>query len=302
MSFRVTPPFASLRAFEAVGRCGGIRAAGIALGLSHTVVSRHVRALEEWLGTPLLSRSARQTELTETGQQYHQQVSAALAQLAAASAAVMQGDRTAIRLWCVPGFAAQWLSDQIAKFEHQWPQYTIELRPTDTQADLAMLEADVDIRYYIDSAPSRPGGPGLRTLDLARPPVLAVASPALASELSGLSDPKRLLHAPMLHEEDDRQWRDWLRLNGVEVPAELPGPRMWHAHLALQAARRGQGVALGSHYLVGQDLAAGQLCEIDVTGARPVPLGTYTFVARADLWRIPIIARLRQFLHTAASA
>lgn len=51
---KALPPFAALRAFEMVGRVGGIRRAASLLAIDHTVVSRHVRALEEWVGVPLV--------------------------------------------------------------------------------------------------------------------------------------------------------------------------------------------------------------------------------------------------------
>jgi len=50
---RGIPPFASLKAFESVGRAGGVRKAALELGIDHAVVSRHLRALEAWLGQPL---------------------------------------------------------------------------------------------------------------------------------------------------------------------------------------------------------------------------------------------------------
>jgi len=42
---KALPPFAALRAFEAVGREGGIRKAAASLGIDHAVISRHIRQL-----------------------------------------------------------------------------------------------------------------------------------------------------------------------------------------------------------------------------------------------------------------
>jgi DNA-binding transcriptional LysR family regulator len=44
------PPFAALRAFDAIGRRGGIRRAAEELGISHAIVSRHLAALETFWG------------------------------------------------------------------------------------------------------------------------------------------------------------------------------------------------------------------------------------------------------------
>src|SRR3546814_5543356 len=104
-----------------------------------------------------------------------------------------------LRLWCVPGFAAQWLSEQLANFGRQWPELTIEMRPTDDPADLIMHQADIDIRFYGDSYRPSPGGKGLRFVELARPPFLVVANQVLAAELSKLQHISELADGPLLH-------------------------------------------------------------------------------------------------------
>lgn len=293
------PPFAALRAFEVLGRVGGIRRAGQVLGIDHTVVSRHVRALEDFLGVPLVDRAGGRLVLTEAGHAYHGRISAAIHDMAAATRdAMAKATSEGVRLWAVPGFATQWLSDQLADFERSAPGFAVELRPTDACASLAQFEADADIRFYGDDWLPRPGGPGLQTLELARPPLVVVASPALAATLR-LDRPEDLLSAPLLHEEHHEQWRAWLASNGVVAQA-LGGPLLWHAHLAIAAARQGRGLALASHYLVARDLASGALVELAVPGTSPVRIGSYWFVARADRWSSPSIARLRTFLRQRA--
>jgi DNA-binding transcriptional LysR family regulator len=245
---KALPPFAALRAFEAVGRLGGIRKAADSLSLDHAVISRHIRLLEEWLGVQLFSRSSGRLQLTEAGAGYHGRVSAVLVELASAT------------------------------------------------ADLVQHEADVDIRFYGDSWLPQPGGRGLKYVELARPPVLAVTSPAMAARLGSGLDVKQLLEAPLLHEESDEQWRAWFCSNGVEFPSRIPGPLLWHAHLAIAAARAGRGIALASTYLIDRDLRSGDLVELDFRSpARPV-IGAYVFVAREDRWSLPVVAELRHFL------
>ena len=50
------PPLIMIRAFEAVGRTGSMRKAAEAMGVSHNVVSYHVRNLEAWIGLKLVER------------------------------------------------------------------------------------------------------------------------------------------------------------------------------------------------------------------------------------------------------
>lgn len=299
---KAIPPFAALRAFEVVGRVGGVRRAAALLRLDHTVVSRHLKTLEEWLGVMLVDRQAGKLTLTEAGRAYHARISAAMLDVVSATREIMaQGQIHDLRLWCVPGFATQWLSDQIAAFERTEPGFQVELRPTDRPANLVQFEADVDIRFYGDGWMPEPGGPGLHNLVLARPPLLVVASPALAAQWTDLARVEDLLAAPLLHEEHQEQWRFWLRHNGLSIGEEaLPGPLLWHAHLALAAARQGRGLALANRYLVDADLASGALVEVNVPGTQAVAIGSYCLVTRADRANNPAIARLRSFLRQRA--
>jgi LysR family glycine cleavage system transcriptional activator len=293
------PPFAALRAFEAVGRTGGIRRAATVLRLDHTVVSRHIRLLETWLGTPLFHRNSGQLVFTEAGETYYQAVSRTLIELASATKHVMQrDDQHFLRIWSVPGFTAQWLSEQINDFERLSPELMVELRPTDEGANLIMQDADVDIRYYGDDWPPPPGGRGLRYVELARPEVMMVASPALAVQMQGLQSSNDLLDAPLLHEEHHEQWRLWLMRNDVDTSGGLRGPLLWHAHLAIAAARQGRGIALANPYLVTKDLANGSLVEFMVPGSHAVAIGSYYFVTREDRWSAPAIVKLRRFLQS----
>lgn len=296
---RSIPPFAALRAFEAVGRLGGVRKAAVALDLDHTVVSRHIRAIQEWIGVTLFESVTGRLVLTAVGEEYFRRVSAALNEIAAATMELTEDrERTDLTLWCVPGFAARWLADQLSEFERERPDGSIELRPTDKAANLGLHEADIDIRYYGDDWAPRPGGKGLRFIELARPPLMAVTNPALAERLSTMRHVSELVQAPLLHEEHHEQWRAWLQNNGVDVPDRLPGPLLWHAHLAIAAARRGDGVALANAYLVGRDLEDRSLVELALPGARRAVIGSYCFVTRESSWSAPPIMRLRRFLQS----
>lgn len=294
---KAIPPLAALRAFEAVGRLGGIRRAATSLNLDHSVVSRHLRQLEDWVGAALFHRIGGQVNLTEVGARYHGRISASLAEMILATAEIRNpDDQKKILVWCVPGFAAQWVADRLAAFERARPDYPVELRPTDMRANLLTHEADVDIRFYLDDWPPDPGGRGIQYVELARPPIMIVASPQLAEQLKGITVDE-LIDAPMLHEEHDQQWRAWLMLNNASrLPEKLAGPLLWHAHLAIAAARNSRGLALASTYLVDADLKNGSLVELEVQDARPVVIGAYAFVTREDRWSADGVLQFRRFL------
>ena len=62
------PPLVMLRAFEAAGRTGSMRRAAEDIGVSHTVISRHVKNLEYWIGRKLVRSGPRGVELTTEGE------------------------------------------------------------------------------------------------------------------------------------------------------------------------------------------------------------------------------------------
>lgn len=97
LSRRALPPFETLRAFDAIARLGGVRKAAQFLCRDHAVVSRHLRAIEEWTGTKLIQRTAAGSVLTEDGVRYHRDIAAALDMIARATIdLIKRGDRNSI--------------------------------------------------------------------------------------------------------------------------------------------------------------------------------------------------------------
>jgi LysR family transcriptional regulator, glycine cleavage system transcriptional activator len=295
------PPFAALKAFEAVFTFGGIRKAATRLNLNHAVVSRHVKLLEAWLGVPLVIRVGNRLALTEPGKRFHEAISAAFTDMRRATEELVTDRKERpLRLWCVPGLSIQWLSGELANFELQHPHVRIELKPTETKANFLAQEADADIRYYWDGAELGPGGRGLRCCELARPETFAVASPAVAAQFEALRPEELVDRLPFLHEDTDLEWRMWLGLNGISAPERLKGSLCWHAHLTIAAARHGRGVALANRLLVHKDIEDGTLVRLHLPDTRPVALGTYVLVAREDRWSSQPLPAIRDFLRSRA--
>jgi len=128
---------------------------------------------------------------------------------------------------------------------------------------------------------------------------MAVASPDVAEKFGATTRDSCVVELPFIHEDDDRYWAEWLAANGIEAPQHLPGPRCWHAHLAIDAARRGRGIALASRFLVDSDLKRGDLVQFKMAGTKPVVLGSYVLVAREDRWSVPALVALRGMLREA---
>src|ERR1700722_14250363 len=71
------PPLTMVRAFEATGRMGTMRKAADDINVSHTVISRHVRNLEAWIGRKLVTAGPRGVVLTKEGELFFSTVTKA---------------------------------------------------------------------------------------------------------------------------------------------------------------------------------------------------------------------------------
>lgn len=295
------PPLAALRAFEAVGRLGGIRRAARELSIDHAVVSRHLRSLESWVGIPLINRHGTQHKLTEQGETYHEDIAQALTLIAKATGKFALGEgEQHLRLWCVPGFASLWLVNRLTRFIADNPTLNVDFRPSDESPDFRGKDVDCDIRYLHDWEP-RPDR-GVHVLEFARPSVFPVASPSFAAQLGPVRSVQVFLDMPLLCEEDDAEWVHWLQAQGTAVPKRINGPRLWHAHVTLNAARLGQGIALANDLLFQDDEVAGRLVRIEPEGSAfaPVRFGAYTLLAREDRWNAPAVRNFRRWIHSVA--
>lgn len=277
-----------LRVFEAVGRLGGVRKAAAELNLDHSVASRHLKALQEDLGVVLLAISPRGITLTESGAKYHRAVSSALGALSVATEDVRREARPGHLVVCsIPGLALRWLTPRLESFQRAHPRIELTLRSADRPLDLIQAGADVVIDY------ARAPTPGLRNIELANPRVFPVASPAWIARHRHVRAFADLLGVPLIHEENQDQWRAWFAAVGVAAPPVLPGSRLWQAHLAIEAAIRGQGVAIANELLTGDDLANGNLVEI---GASDVRLSPYTLTTQLDCWAHAPVRKFRSWL------
>lgn len=301
MTTGALPSFVVIRAFETVGRMGGIRKAASALGVSHAIVSRHVATLEEFAGLALFNR--RTGELTDAGKRYHARISAAIAEVEAATSALRGGPAGSLTIWCSPGFSLLWLARRLPEFQAREPSAPLfDLRSTDSEPSLLYGEADGDIRYlWDDQASGLPSG--VRAEEVARPAVFPVASPRLAGVLGGVvNDPADILQLPLIEEASNTEWSRWLTGQGLAAQnARPPVARYGQAHLALAAARAGQGVALANSFLVADDLASGRLVRVFARARpwEPLDLGAYYFRCSRARWSDPWIARFRKWLRQA---
>jgi DNA-binding transcriptional LysR family regulator len=138
-----------LEVFAKVAGTGSFSAAGRALGLSQTMVTKHIAALEARLGVKLLHRSTRRLSLTDAGRNYLEASERILADMNAADAAVAAErvePRGVLRLNVPVSFGERQVAPLLAEFAAAHPLVSVELGLNDRLVDLAEEGWDLAIR------------------------------------------------------------------------------------------------------------------------------------------------------------
>jgi LysR family transcriptional regulator, glycine cleavage system transcriptional activator len=291
------PPLAWLKTFEVAVSAGGIRSAGRQLGLHHSVVSRQISQLEAWVGVALREPDSHRFVLTVQGSKYFTRIATPLAEIAGATHELMAHvAKSAVRIWCSPGLSVQWLAGQISEFRRAYPDYIIELRPSERPANLKAYEADANLYLHLNGVAADPPEPSVSAFAVGQPVSLIAASPELIKRLPPLRSARDLLACPLLHTGNRDMWKVWFAMHGVGLEGEAPGELCWDSHLALEAARLGRGLLWANPLFLERSFARGELVDVRIPGVAPLPVGTYVLTCREDRWDSPVMKCLRHFL------
>ena len=291
------PSLNALRAFEAAARHLSLTKAARELHVTPAAVSHQVKALEADLGVSLLRRVKGEFVLTETAQTVRPVLSAGFDRIAEAVRRLRADE--ALRFLTVsvsPTFAANWLVRRLGAFKRAFPEIDVRLQTTNEITEFARDGVDIAIRFGAGDYP------GLHAIRLFDEEIFPVCSPALLERGPPLVHPADLAGHTLLHVEwswamtrgEPLDWQMWLRAAGAEEVDATRGPRFSYTSFALQAAADGQGLALGSEALAGDDLAAGRLVRpFDVV--LPVNFAYY-LVYPEDTAERPKIANFRHWI------
>lgn len=246
------PSLNGLRAFDAVARLGSFSKAAAELNVTHGAVSRHVKALEDFLELKLLDRSRQPIGLTPKGRILSLSTQRAFGQLQdVVDQLTRRRQHKRLTLSTVPSFAGRWLVPRLTEFYRHCPEIDLRIEVSAELNDLARDGIDVAVRY------GRGNWPGVSSEFLFRPRYIPVCSPELAQHVSNAED---LLQLRLLHHDSTEQWRNWFKGAGVsEIPEWPEGVRVSEFNVLLQAALEGCGVCLAPELIVADDLRAKRL-------------------------------------------
>lgn len=270
-----------LRAFEAAARLRSVTRAAQELSVTQSAVSHQIKALEEWLGTALVTREGRQLALTPEGAAYLPSLSTAFDLMADATHRIGRATRRrTLSVNALPTLAAQWLIPRLPAFCAQVPEADVQLATTVSVLDFAPAAFDVSIRCLsgeeLAMLQARAAWRGVRFGAFLPDALTPVCSPVLLARWPAPLKPADLARHTLLHSRSTPlAWRDWLaaaRVRKLRPAGELGFD---HAHLAVQAAMQGMGFALGNPDLVADSVAAGLLA---------MPLRAWTTREKSFYW------------------
>src|SRR5262249_11034476 len=157
---------------------GGFTAAGRALGLQKSKLSRRILQMDERLDVRLLNRSSRRFSVTEIGREFYDRCVAMLVEAEAAEQAIAQvraEPRGAVRMSCPVALLNFQFGALIARFMVVNPRVEVHLESTNRRVDVIAEGFDVAIRVRFP--PLEPTQLLMRRLDESIQ--CLVASPAL---------------------------------------------------------------------------------------------------------------------------
>ena len=282
---RPLPPLSSLRPFEAAARLESFSRAADELHLTHGAVSHQVRALEEFLGAPLFARHGKRVTLTPQGRAFAERVRRALADIADATAqARASGHDNRLTVSVLPSFASRWLMPRLVRFMDAHPEIDLNVTTSAQVVDLAAGDADLAIRF------GKGPWPPLACEQFLEDEYFPVASPKLAKLPK---EPADLLKMRLIREDRD-YWATWFAAAGVgEGPGER-GPVFNDATYSLQAAARGEGIALARRSVIGDDLERGVLKRLFKLA---IPSNErYWFVSTREMAKAPKVRAFRDWV------
>ncbi|MEP2947279.1 MAG: LysR family transcriptional regulator [Lentilitoribacter sp.] len=225
-------------------------------------ISRIISALEDELGYRLFHRTTRKLSLTEAGQLTYERMRDpleeinAIVDMARASTEKLSGN---LRLTTSIALGERWLVPKLGKFYEQYPDIKLELILDDRAIDLIDQRIDVALRL----APQTQSD--LITTRIMRARYHVVATPEFLQKNGACVSPKDIQYLKIITfpYADYRLLWKFRAPNGEisQIPIS-PHIVISNALAIRRTVLEGQGMALLSDWLIGDDLASGDLVDV----------------------------------------
>lgn len=242
------PSLNSLRYFEAAARHLSFSKAADELHVSHGAVSKQIRKLEEDIGVLLFHRKHRSVFLTSDGQRLLSTCQKMMEQLKDTIQDISRGLDEPLVISCEPTITMKWLIPNIEQFQALHPEIEMHVYSAGGPVDFKKTHIDIALRrddflisddLFCEVIGSESIGPvcSNKYLKQNQPDIFSV-----------------LLHT----KTRQSAWQRWSSITATDVTSKKELDYE-HFYLSLQSALSGHGVAIGSIYMVYQDIVESRL-------------------------------------------
>lgn len=276
-----------VNAFVKVVQTGSFAEAARQMHVSSTIISRHVRELEEWLRVRLLNRTTRHVALTEIGHIVYERCTAVLNQFQALEETA--GDwrgvpRGLLRVSAPMVFGTTILAAKLPEFLARYPHINIDLILTDRHVDL--IEDGLDVALELGDLPDS----SAMTRILCRLHSGLYANPTY---LAAYGHPEKIENLTGHECISHTLFGDgWSLIDGAGK-AHLVKPtgrlRTNSATVVMMGLVQGYGIGLMPHYLTAEAVASGTLKRVlpDYEPS-PIPVRACYHPGRHQAAKLPV--------------
>jgi DNA-binding transcriptional LysR family regulator len=291
------PDLNDLRFFAAVVEHSGFSAAGRALGIPKSRLSKRVAALEEGLGVRLLQRTTRRFVVTPVGERFYGHCRAVIEAAQAAQDAVAElsaEPHGVVRVSCPISIAQTVLGPILANFLRTYPKVRLQLLASNRRVDLIGEGFDLAIR--VRESVSDDAELVARTIGSER--IFLVAAPALLEQHGRPDSPQALAALPALSHLEHERVQTWELRHArtderakVEVQARLV---CGDFPVLIHAAVNGIGVALLPASVCAAQIESGELEVLLPDWSLPYGILHFVYPSRRGL--LPAVRAFIEFL------
>ncbi len=282
-----------MQTFVRIVEAGSLSAAAANLGTTQPTVSRRLQALEHSLGLRLLNRSTHSMRLTADGERCYERAKELLASWAAFESELRGVDEEPegiLRVVAPHAFGQERLVKPLADYLKRYPRMHVEWLLHDDSSVQDFIAAGIDCAIQVGEITDS----SLVAIKLTEVPRIAVAAPSVlegngppehAADLAGL--PWLALRTYYRNEVILRNVRNG-KLQRFSIAPRMSTDSLYALR---SAALQGLGAAIGSAWVLADDLRAGRLVHLAPEWqAAPLPVNLVYPYARF------YPARLRYFI------
>ena len=282
-----------LKTFHYAAETGSLTAAAEKLGVSQSLVSRQIAALESGMGVPLFQRHARGLLLTGPGMALRE-FTREMAGAAVIAESTLKDAREKVigdlKVTAPVAFGSTWVAPRLVHFADTYPETRVQLLLDDREYDLLKLEAECAIRLWAATH-----------ADLIQRKLLEVKVSLYAHQtyIERHGVPKKvddLDHHRIIAYQGGgptpMRELDWAQRAGREdAKPRTPLLEINNIYGMLRAVQSGFGIASLPDYMAREDPSL-----VKVLPNLPGPSFDVYFIYPSDLKRSKRIAAFRQFL------